>query len=212
MLDYSSNSLTGPIPSNVSGLRNLQSLYLSSNYLNGTIPSWIFSLPSLRVLDLSNNTFSGKIQEFKSKTLSTVTLKQNKLEGPIPKVPQAITPSELDQEEEEDSPMISWQAVLMGYGCGLVIGMSVGCAIGTHNYYENEKAQEKILVSSYLQAVFMGCGCGLAIGQSVIYIMLSTQYPTWFSRMVVKLEQRIVTRMTRHKKRYWCVATSTYST
>ncbi|TMW81477.1 hypothetical protein EJD97_009386, partial [Solanum chilense] len=84
ILDFSSNSLTGPIPSNVSGLRNLQSLDLSSNNLNGTIPSWIFSLPSLIVLDLSNNTFSGKIQEFKSKTLSTVTLKQNNLKGPIP--------------------------------------------------------------------------------------------------------------------------------
>nr|CAA05273.1 Hcr9-9B [Solanum pimpinellifolium] len=83
-LDFSSNYLTGPIPSNVSGLRNLQSLHLSSNHLNGSIPFWIFSLPSLIVLDLSNNTFSGKIQEFKSKTLSTVTLKQNKLKGRIP--------------------------------------------------------------------------------------------------------------------------------
>ncbi|WMV06882.1 hypothetical protein MTR67_000267 [Solanum verrucosum] len=46
-LDFSSNSLTGPIPSNVSGLQNLQILYLSSNNLTGTIPSWIFSLPSL---------------------------------------------------------------------------------------------------------------------------------------------------------------------
>ncbi|KAH0728901.1 hypothetical protein KY289_000089 [Solanum tuberosum] len=40
------------------------------------------------------------------------------------RVPQATTSVELDQEEEEeDSPMISWQAVLMGYGCGLVIGL-----------------------------------------------------------------------------------------
>ncbi|KAL3347203.1 hypothetical protein AABB24_021069 [Solanum stoloniferum] len=84
ILDFSSNYLTGPIPSNVSGLQNLQIIYLSSNYLNGTIPSWIFFLPSLRVLDLNNNTFSGKIQEFKSKTLRIVTLKQNQLEGPIP--------------------------------------------------------------------------------------------------------------------------------
>ncbi|KAH0728970.1 hypothetical protein KY289_000158 [Solanum tuberosum] len=81
---FRSNSLTGQIPSNITGLQNLQSVYLSSNNLNGTIPSWIFSLPSLRVLGLSSNTLSGKIQEFKSKTLSIVALKKNKLEGPIP--------------------------------------------------------------------------------------------------------------------------------
>ncbi|KAG5628591.1 hypothetical protein H5410_000308 [Solanum commersonii] len=38
-LDFSSNSLTGPIPSNVSGLQNLEQLFLSSNNLNGTILS-----------------------------------------------------------------------------------------------------------------------------------------------------------------------------
>ncbi|WMV07099.1 hypothetical protein MTR67_000484 [Solanum verrucosum] len=84
MLDFSSNSVTGPIPSNVSGMQNLQRLYLSSNHLNGTIPSWIFSLPSLTNLGLSHNHFSGNIQEFKSKTLHEVSLKQNQLHGPIP--------------------------------------------------------------------------------------------------------------------------------
>ncbi|PHT31657.1 hypothetical protein CQW23_27994 [Capsicum baccatum] len=78
-LSLSSYSLTGPIPSNVSGLQNLQALFLSSNYLNGTITSWIFSLPSLMHLNLSNNSFSGKIQEFKSKTLYSVVSKQNQL-------------------------------------------------------------------------------------------------------------------------------------
>ncbi|PHT58941.1 hypothetical protein CQW23_01304 [Capsicum baccatum] len=36
-------------------------------------------------LDLSNNSFSGKIQELKSRTLYVVVLKQNQLQGPIPK-------------------------------------------------------------------------------------------------------------------------------
>ncbi|KAM3324833.1 hypothetical protein P3S67_005985 [Capsicum chacoense] len=74
-----------PIPSNVSGLQNLQLLILSSNYLNGTLPSWIFSLPSLIALGLSNNSFSGNIQEFRSKSLYAINLKENQLQGPIPK-------------------------------------------------------------------------------------------------------------------------------
>ncbi|KAK6802417.1 hypothetical protein RDI58_000197 [Solanum bulbocastanum] len=84
ILDFSSNSLTGPIPSNVSGLQNLRLLDLSSNHLNGTIPSWIFSLPSLNLLYLSDNHFSGKIKEFKCKTLYLVDLRQNQLQGPLP--------------------------------------------------------------------------------------------------------------------------------
>ncbi|WMV07116.1 hypothetical protein MTR67_000501 [Solanum verrucosum] len=270
-LDFSSNSLTGSIPSNVSGMQNVQSLRLSSNHLNGTIPSWIFSLPSLTDLNLSDNHFSGNIQEFKSQTFFSVSLKQNQLQGtdnlfaqirvidlssngfsghlPVSlftkfefmkitsensgtreyvgdtgfnyytislivttkglelELPRVLTteiiinlsrnkfeghipsiigdliglrtlnlshnrlegkqfdtfenssyqgndelrglplskdcgsddgvPQGLGQGEEGDSSMISWQAVLMGYGCGLVIGLSI--------IYENEKAQEKIL-------------------------------------------------------------------
>ncbi|PHU03699.1 hypothetical protein BC332_28950 [Capsicum chinense] len=45
----------------------------------------IYSLPSLTALYLNDNHFSGKIQKFNSKTLSVVALKQNQLEGPIPK-------------------------------------------------------------------------------------------------------------------------------
>ncbi|KAM3217916.1 hypothetical protein P3L10_022445 [Capsicum annuum] len=44
--------------------------------------------------DFSNNSFNGKIQEFKSKTLFYVILKQNQLQGPIPK-------SLLDQKDLE---------------------------------------------------------------------------------------------------------------
>uniref|UniRef100_M1AQ65 Hcr9-OR2A n=1 Tax=Solanum tuberosum TaxID=4113 RepID=M1AQ65_SOLTU len=85
LLDCSANSLTGPIPSNVSGMQNLYSLFLSSNLLNGTIPSWIFSLPSIGILDLSDNHLSENIQEFYSESLYRVSLKQNQLQGPIPK-------------------------------------------------------------------------------------------------------------------------------
>ncbi|KAF3614914.1 putative poly(A) polymerase-like [Capsicum annuum] len=295
-LDYlylSSNSLTGPISSNVSGLQNLQRLFLSSNYLNRTIPSWIFSIPSLQWLDLSYNSFSGKIQEFKSKTLFYLSLKQNQLEGPIlndnkgtglelPRVLTtymitdlsrnrfkgyllsiigdlvglcALNPSHnglegvipaslqhlsvlelLDLSSNKIRGEIPQQLVSLTSLAFLNLSHNhlVGCIPKGKQFdmFENSSYQgndglhglpiskdcvgddgvpqatttveldeeEGDLIS--WQAVLMGYGCGLVIGLSIIYIMLSTYYPVWFSRMVVKFEHINVTRMKRHKKRY----------
>nr|AAV33692.1 Hcr9-OR3A [Solanum pimpinellifolium] len=192
IIDLSRNRFEGNIPSIIGDLIALRTLNLSHNRLEGHIPASLHQLSVLESLDLSYNKISGEIpqQLVSLKSLEVLNLSHNHLVGCIPKgnqfdtfenssyqgndglrgfplskdcgvdegVPEATTPFELD--EEEDSPMISWQAVLMGYGCGLVIGLSI------------------------------------------IYIMLSTQYPAWFSRMDVKLEHKILTRMKRHKKRH----------
>ncbi|KAH0780491.1 hypothetical protein KY290_000089 [Solanum tuberosum] len=170
-LNLSHNVLEGHIPASFQNLSVLESLDLSSNKISGGIPPQLASLTFLAVLNLSHNHLVGCIPKGKQfDTFENSSYQGNDgLRGlPLSKhcggdgrVPQATIPAELDQEEEEeDSPMISWQAVLMGYGCGLVIGLSV------------------------------------------VYIMLSTKYPTWFSRMVLKLEHRMITRMKGHKKRY----------
>ncbi|XP_069152280.1 receptor-like protein Cf-9 homolog [Solanum lycopersicum] len=192
IINLSRNRFEGNIPSIIGDLIALRTLNLSHNRLEGHIPASLHQLSVLESLDLSSNKISGEIpqQLVSLKSLEVLNLSHNHLVGCIPKgnqfdtfenssyqgndglrgfplskdcgvdegVPEATTPFELD--EEEDSPMISWQAVLMGYGCGLVIGLSI------------------------------------------IYIMLSTQYPAWFSRMDVKLEHIIITRMKKHKKRY----------
>ncbi|XP_049409614.1 receptor-like protein 9DC3 [Solanum stenotomum] len=195
IIDLSRNRFEGCIPSIIGDLVGLRTLNLSHNVLEGHIPESLQHLSVLESLDLSSNKLGGEIsQQFVPLTsLEVLNLSHNHLFGCIPKgnqfntfennsyqgndglrglppsrdcgrddrVPQETIPVELGQEEEEeDSPIISWQAVLMGYGCGLVIGLSV------------------------------------------IYIMWSTQYPTWFSRMDLKLEHRITTRMKKHKKRY----------
>ncbi|KAH0728898.1 hypothetical protein KY289_000086 [Solanum tuberosum] len=169
-LNLSHNVLEGHIPASLQNLSVLESLDISSNKISGGIPPQLAYLTFLAVLNLSHNHLVGCIPKGKQfDTFENTSYQGNDgLRGlPLSKhcgrddrVPQAITPSELDQEEEEDSPMISWQAVFIGYGCGLVIGLSV------------------------------------------IYIMLSTHYPTWFSRLVVQLEHIITTRMKRHEKRY----------
>ncbi|KAG5628878.1 hypothetical protein H5410_000595 [Solanum commersonii] len=154
-LDCSVNSVTGPIPSNVSGMQNLQSLRLSSNHLNGTIPSWIFSLPSLTGLELSDNHFSGNIQEFKSKTLSRVSLKQNQLQGPIPKSLLDLQRRGRfinDQLAGGSHGLWLWTCYWTVHNIHNVVNSTSsmvfedGCKIGTQNCYENEKAQEKTLV------------------------------------------------------------------
>ncbi|PHT99177.1 hypothetical protein BC332_31784 [Capsicum chinense] len=168
MLNLSHNCLEGHIPASFHQLSVLESLDVSSNKIGGEIPQQLVSLTSLAVLNLSDNRLVGCIPKGKQfDTFENSSYQGNDgLRGlPLSKycggddgVPQATTPVELDdeeEEEEEEGDLISWQAVLMGFGCGLVIGVSI------------------------------------------IYLMLSTHYPVWFSRMVVKLEHRIVTRMKR---------------
>ncbi|XP_015063241.1 receptor-like protein Cf-9 [Solanum pennellii] len=169
-LNLSHNVLEGHIPASLQKLSVLESLDLSCNKIGGEIPQQLASLTFLEVLNLSNNHLVGCIPKGKqfatfenNSYLGNDGLRGLPLSRDCGRDDQATTPAELDQEEEEeeeDSPMISWQGVLVGYGCGLVIGLSI------------------------------------------IYIMWSTQYPTWFSRMDLKLEHRISTRMKRHKKRY----------
>ncbi|PHT99189.1 hypothetical protein BC332_31796 [Capsicum chinense] len=154
-LNLSHNGLEGVIPTSLQRLSVLESLDLSSNKIGGEIPQQLVSLTFLAVLNLSHNHVVGCIPKGKQfDTFDNSSYQGNDgLRGlPISKdcggehgVPQATTPVELDDEEEEGD-LISWQAVLMGFGCGLVIGLSI------------------------------------------IYIMLSTHYPVWFSRMVIKFE------------------------
>ncbi|PHT30725.1 hypothetical protein CQW23_29645 [Capsicum baccatum] len=165
MLNLSHNGLEGIIPASFHQLSVLESLDLSSNKIGGEIPQQLASLTFLAVLNLSHNHLVGCIpkgKQFDTFENSSYQGNAGLLGLPLSKdcggddgVPQETTPVELDDEEEEGD-LISWLAVLMGFGCGLVIGLSI------------------------------------------IYIMLSTHYPVWFSSMVVKFEHKIDTRMKRY--------------
>ncbi|KAH0780686.1 hypothetical protein KY290_000284 [Solanum tuberosum] len=93
----SSSNLLGPILKLLWNLTNIEVLDLQNNHLEGPISPFLrfaklreFSLRKNNFygqldLDLSDNHFSGKIQEFKSQKLFSISVKQNQLEGPIPK-------------------------------------------------------------------------------------------------------------------------------
>ncbi|KAM3324837.1 hypothetical protein P3S67_005989 [Capsicum chacoense] len=103
---------------------------LSRNrFEGGEIPQQLASLTFLAVLNLSHNHLVGCIPKGKQfDTFENSSYQGNDgLRGlPLSKdcggddgVPQATTP--VEQDEEEGGDLISWEAVLMGFGCGLVI-------------------------------------------------------------------------------------------
>ncbi|XP_028114608.1 receptor-like protein 9DC3 [Camellia sinensis] len=135
VLNLSHNSLTGPIPSSLRDLTELESLDLSSNQLIGEIPNQLKSLIFLEVFDLSWNHLVGPIP--RGEQLDTFGndsyVGNSGLCGfPLSKKckdnqPQ-VQPGVLVQQED-DSNFVSgftWEAVVMGYCCGLAFGLVIG--------------------------------------------------------------------------------------
>ena len=85
-LALSANNLTGPLPSELGDLTELQSLVLEANSLTGPIPPELGDLTELRELWLGSNSLSGTIPpELGDLTeLRELWLQSNSLTGPIP--------------------------------------------------------------------------------------------------------------------------------
>ncbi|XP_047251261.1 receptor-like protein 9DC3 [Capsicum annuum] len=185
-LNVSHNHLEGRIPASLHQLSVLESLNLSFNKIGGGIPQELAFLTSLEVLNLSHSHLIGCIPKGKQFDTFEKSSYQgnNGLHGfPLSKdcggddgVPQKITPVELDEEAEEEEEDEEEEAE------------------------EEEEEDDSPMIS--WQVVLIGYGCGFISVLAIIYIMLSTQTPAWFSRMVDELEYKIITRMQKHKKRY----------
>ena len=156
-IDLSSNKFQGEIPECIGNLNSLRGLNLSHNDLRGHIPLSFRNLKMLESLDLSSNKLSGQIpQELTSLTfLSVLNLSQNHLTGFIPQgnqfgtfgndsyykntglcgfpLSKRCTTDEIPYPSQEIEAKFEsgfdWKITLMGYGCGLVIGLSLGCLI-----------------------------------------------------------------------------------
>ena len=156
-IDFSSNKFQGEIPVCLGNLNFLRGLNLSHNDLRGHIPLSFRNLKMLESLDLSANKLSGRIpQELTSLTfLAVLNLSQNHLTGFIPQgnqfgtfgndsyykniglcgfpLSKRCTTDEIPYPSQEIHAKFEsgfdWKITLMGYGCGLVIGLSLGCLI-----------------------------------------------------------------------------------
>ncbi|PHT98030.1 hypothetical protein BC332_33053 [Capsicum chinense] len=136
VLNLSHNGVQGHIPPSLEKLSVVESLDLSSNKLSGEIPKQLASLTSLAVLNLSRNHLEGCIP----KGPQFATFEKNSYEGndglrgfPVSggcgsnRIPETNDTIFVPDEESDSTFLseLSWKLVLMGYGCGLIIGFSI---------------------------------------------------------------------------------------
>uniref|UniRef100_A0A7N2MM00 Leucine-rich repeat-containing N-terminal plant-type domain-containing protein n=2 Tax=Quercus lobata TaxID=97700 RepID=A0A7N2MM00_QUELO len=134
-LNLSKNILTGSIPLSLVNLTNLESLDLSQNMLSGEIPMQLVDLTFLAVLNVSHNHLTGPIPEGKQFS----TFENSSFDGneglcgsPLSKKcagSKDLTPppSIFVEDQGSESPFeFDWKPVMMGYGCGFIVGVFVG--------------------------------------------------------------------------------------
>ncbi|KAL5548567.1 hypothetical protein UlMin_003798 [Ulmus minor] len=149
-LNFSQNKLAGPIPPSLGKLSNLEWLDLSSNELVGEIPPQLANLTQLGNLNLSQNKLVGMIPQGKQfNTFSNDSYSGNlELCGlPLSRKcnedeAQQPSPSTNQQEDDRGEHINAWKVILMGYGSGLVIGISIGYMVLSSNKFDDWLMEE----------------------------------------------------------------------
>ncbi|KAK5844414.1 hypothetical protein PVK06_000552 [Gossypium arboreum] len=135
-LNLSHNSLTGPIPPSFGNLAARESLDLSFNKLSGRIPSQLTNLTFLEVLRFWNNNLVGPIPQVKQFD----TFENDSYQGnlglcglPLSKECSNDERSQQAQDEEDNGngTAFFWKVAMMGYGCGMVLGISIAYIVFT---------------------------------------------------------------------------------
>ncbi|XP_052875257.1 receptor like protein 26-like [Gossypium arboreum] len=138
VLNLSHNRLNDTLPPSLANMAALESLDLSSNKLGGRIPSELTKLTFLAVLNVSQNNFFGPIPvgyQFNTFDIDSYAGNLDLCGFPLSKKcgsEEERKPQTPKLVEDEDSaiPFI-WKVVMMGYGCGVVMGLSTGYIVFT---------------------------------------------------------------------------------
>ena len=143
LFNLSNNILTGHIPPTLGNLTELESLDISQNKLVGEIPQQLTQLTSLEFFNVSHNDLVGLIPQGKQFN----TFQNNSFEGnsklcgnPLSKKCKYYKslphlPSTSEKSQGSGSPLqIGWRIVMIGYGCGLIVRVTVGNIVMARNH------------------------------------------------------------------------------
>ncbi|KAK3423617.1 hypothetical protein EUGRSUZ_F00281 [Eucalyptus grandis] len=133
-LNFSHNNFTGYIPLSIGNLTELEWLDLSSNKFIGSIPQELADLTSLAFLNLSENQLIGPIprgRQFNTFKSDSFAMNPRLCGFPLPETctnnPREIAPITILRENDTGhGGWFEWRAILMGYGCGTIGGVSLG--------------------------------------------------------------------------------------
>ncbi|GKV21781.1 hypothetical protein SLEP1_g31727 [Rubroshorea leprosula] len=142
LLNLSNNILVGPIPTALGYLTNLEALDLSQNKLTGRIPTQLTRLNFLAVFNVSHNHLTGSIPKGKQfDTFENSSFGGNLGLCGMPLSRQCnyyssedLPPPSPTSKGNEISGLLaefSWKLVLLGYGCGFLIGVVIGNIVFT---------------------------------------------------------------------------------
>ena len=143
LLNLSNNILTGRIPPTLGNLAELESLDLSQNKLVGEIPQQLTQLNFLESFNVSHNNLVGLIPQGKQFN----TFENNSFEGnsklcgnPLSKKCKYYEvlpplPSTSEKNQDSGSPLqFDWRIVMIGYGFGLLVGVTIGHIVIARNH------------------------------------------------------------------------------
>ncbi|KAL0897596.1 hypothetical protein Bca101_081557 [Brassica carinata] len=135
VLNLSYNAFTHRIPSSMGNLTALESLDVSRNKLSGEIPQELGNLSYLAYMNFSHNQLVGLVPggtQFRRQKCSSFE-ENSRLFGPT--LDEACrdvihTPAPHEHEtlkpEEENDEVLSWVAAAIGFGPGVVFGLTIG--------------------------------------------------------------------------------------
>ncbi|XP_024009764.1 receptor-like protein 12 [Eutrema salsugineum] len=135
VLNLSNNAFTGHIPSSMGNLTALESLDVSQNKLSGVIPQELGNLSYLAYMNFSHNQLVGLVPggtQFRTQSCSSFEDNSGLFGPSLDEVCKDIhktssqeyeTPEEAEDEDEE---VFSWIAAAIGFGPGIVLGLTIG--------------------------------------------------------------------------------------